>query len=126
MLVLEDERPLVEIIMTKLESNGIDVVTARTTEQAMQYLEDMGTIDAIWLDHYLFGKETGLDFVVKLKSEESKWKSIPVFIVSNTASSGNMQSYMQLGVNKYFVKAEHQLDWITKEIKDFLDSPHEE
>jgi len=122
-LVIEDERPLVAAIEIKLEKNGFSVITARTIEQGMDYLEDVLEIDAIWLDHYLLGGKTGLDLVAKLKSEDSKWKKIPIFVVSNTASSNNVQSYMRLGVSKYCVKAEHRLDEIIGEIKTFLDHP---
>lgn len=71
-LVIEDERPLVLAIETKLEKNGFFVITARTVEQGLNYLDDVSKIDVIWLDHYLLGEKTGLDFVVKLKSEDSK------------------------------------------------------
>jgi len=91
----------------------------------LNYLEDIGNIDAIWLDHYLLGKETGLDFVAKIKAQDGKWKNIPIFVVSNTASSSNVHSYMRLGVSKYYVKAEHRLDEIINEIKLFLDHPEE-
>lgn len=124
-LVIEDERPLIEAIKTKLEKNGFAVTTARTVEQALNYMEDIGTIDAIWLDHYLLGKEDGLDFVTKLKSHDGKWKHIPIFVVSNTASPDKVQSYIRLGISKYYVKAEHRLDEIIKEIRSFLDHPEE-
>ena len=125
MLVIEDERPLVEAIKTKLENNSFEVVTARTVEQALNYLEDLKQVDAIWLDHYLLGKEDGLDFVAKLKSHDGKWKQIPIFVVSNTASADKVQSYIRLGISKYYVKAEHRLDGIINEIKSFLDDPEE-
>lgn len=124
-LVIEDERPLVQAIKTKLENNGFAVTTARTVEQALNYLEDIGTIDAIWLDHYLLGKEDGLDFVTKLKSHDGKWKKTPIFVVSNTASPDKVQSYIRLGISKYYVKAEHRLDEIINEIKSFLNNPEE-
>ncbi len=124
-LVIEDERPLVEAINTKLEQNGLVVITARTVEQALHYLEDIAAIDAVWLDHYLLGSDNGLDFVAKIKSASSKWKKIPIFVVSNTASSTNVQSYIRLGVKKYYVKAGHRLEGIIKEIKSFLDHPDE-
>jgi len=125
MLVIEDERPLVEAIKTKLENNGFAVVTARTVEQALNYLEDIKQVDAIWLDHYLLGKEDGLDFVSKIKQDGAKWKNIPIFVISNTASSNNVHSYMRLGIKKYYVKADHRLDGIVNEIKSFLDNPEE-
>ena len=124
-LVVEDERPLLEAIKTKLENNGFAVTTARTVEQAINYLEDLERVDVIWLDHYLLGKEDGIDFVAKIKSHDGKWKHIPIFVVSNTASADKVQSYIQLGISKYFVKAEHRLDGIINEIKSLLDHPEE-
>lgn len=122
-LVVEDERPLVQAIETKLEQNGFDVITARTIKQGMHYLEDVPSIDALWLDHYLPGEKTGLDFVAELKKTGSTWKKLPIFIISNTASSSNVRSYMRLGVSKYAVKSDHRLDQIIKDIIIFLKKP---
>lgn len=122
-LLIEDERPLINAIQRKLESSGFFVLTARTVKQGMSYMEDIPEIDAIWLDHYLLGEETGLDFVTKLKSSSSKWKNLPIFVVSNTASSSNVQTYIQLGVDDYYVKAENRLDEIIGKIKLSLKHP---
>ncbi len=124
-LVVEDERPLIEAIKTKLEKTGFAVVTARAVEQAINYLEDIEHIDAIWLDHYLLGKEDGLDFVTKLKHAEAKWKHVPIFVVSNSATAAKVRSYMRLGVNKYFVKSEYRLDQIIGDIRSYLEHPKE-
>ena len=124
-LVIEDERPLSEAIKMKLENNGFTVITARTVEQALNYLEDIENIKAIWLDHYLLGKEDGLDLVSKIKQDGAKWKKLPIFVVSNTATPDKIQSYIRLGISKYYVKAEHRLDGIINEIKLFLDHPEE-
>lgn len=119
-LVIEDERPLLEAIKKKLENNDLEVVTARTVEQALSYLEDLSVVDGIWLDHYLLGKEDGLDLVAKLKNEDSVWKHIPIFVVSNTASEDKVKAYMQFGVDKYFVKSEFRLDQIIVALKESL------
>ena len=124
-LVVEDERPLASAIKAKLERSGFAVVTSRTVQQTLDYLEDIGVVDAIWLDHYLLGKENGLDFVTKLKARDGKWKNTPIFVVSNTASPDKVQSYMRLGVHKYYTKADHRLDEIISEIKSFLENPKE-
>lgn len=116
-LVVEDEKPLLDAIKIKLEKNGIDVVTARTVEQAKQYVVDLPKIDAIWLDHYLLGKENGLDFVAWCKEDENaKCKLIPIFVVSNTASPDKVATYMSLGAKEYFIKANHRLDEIIAQI----------
>jgi DNA-binding response OmpR family regulator len=99
-LVIEDERPLVGVIQTKLEKTGFDVVTARTVDQGLHYMQE-------------------------ITSKKSKWTKIPIFVVSNTASNTNMQSYLRLGVNVYSVKAEHRLDEIANDIKLFLNKPNE-
>ena len=121
-LIVEDETPLLEAIKKKLEINDFSTISARSVEQAMNYLNDGVEIDAIWLDHYLLGKKTGLDFVAKIKEDNSKWKHIPVFLVSNTASSDKKIAYLQLGINKYYTKAEYPLDKIIQEIKNFFES----
>lgn len=114
-LVVEDEQALSDIIKKKLELTGLQAVCARTVDQAIAYLQDIPSIQAVWLDHYLLGKENGLDLVVRMKEEE-KWQSIPIFVVSNTATADKQKSYLHLGVNNYFVKAEHSLEEIIKAI----------
>ena len=121
-LVIEDELPLIKIIKTKLEKNEIDVAIFRTVAQAIKHLEKVETVDAIWLDHYLPGKENGIDFVAQLKAPKSKWSKVPIFVVSNTASNENVKSYKKLGVSKYYVKAVNRLDKIIKEIKPMMGS----
>jgi DNA-binding response OmpR family regulator len=120
-LVVEDELPLMEAIETKLRLNNFEVVTARTAEQAFDYLENM-EIKVLWLDHYLLGKENGLDIVSKIKNND-KYKNIPIFVVSNTASSDKVQSYINFGVSKYYVKSDVRLDKIIEDIKEYLEKP---
>jgi two-component system response regulator VicR len=124
-LVVEDERPLAEAIRMKLEGAGFDVVVARTGEQAFDYLNELKQIDAVWLDHYLLGKANGLDVVVKLKSKESPWRHIPVFVVSNTASQDKVQSYVQMGVDKYYVKAQYRLADIIADVERSMKTSRE-
>lgn len=124
-LVVEDELPLLEAIKLKLTKSGFSVVTARSVEQAVNHIKDIEKVDAIWLDHYLLGKENGLDFVVKCKSENSWCRHIPIFVVSNTASADKVQAYLQLGVSKYYVKAEKRLDEIIKEMSEEIDKQQE-
>ncbi len=136
-LVLEDERPLLEAITAKLQKSGFGVTTARSVEQAfnakldgngegvltvdslaraIQYLEELEQIDAVWLDHSLLGDEDGLDFVKKFKGNGGEWKKIPVFVVSNNENNTTVKAYMSAGVSKYYIKSNHRLDEIVKDI----------
>ncbi|MGB0757301.1 MAG: response regulator [Patescibacteria group bacterium] len=119
-LVVEDERPLLNAISKRLEAAGYMVLTARSAEQAYGYLEDVEGIDVVWLDHYLLGKENGLDILTYLKGPDSKYRDLPVFVVSNTASDKSVKSYMALGAEKYYLKMEHRLDEIIGDIESLL------
>lgn len=119
-LVIEDERPLLEAIKIKLESSGFDVVTATSATQGLNMLRDIPSIDAVWLDHYLSVNESGLDFLTEVKKSDA-WKHIPIFAVTNTASAEHKYSYLELGVAKYYVKADMRLEEIAKDIKEFLE-----
>lgn len=120
-LVLEDEKPLLDAIRIKLEKNGFDVITSRTIDQAKDYISELECVDAIWLDHYLMGKGDGLDFIAWCKEDDNnKCKEIPIFVVSNTASSEKVSTYMSLGARKYFIKSNHKLEEIIKDIKEVL------
>ena len=114
-LVIEDEKPLLEAIRIKLEKSGFLVAVARTAEQGYKLLEDLKKVDVIWLDHYLLGKENGLDLVIQLK-DNKKYQAIPIFIISNTASTDKVKSYIRLGVSKYYVKSNYRLDKIIGDI----------
>lgn len=119
-LVIEDEIPLLKAIRDKLEISGFQIVSARTVKQAIGILEDVGNIDIIWLDHYLLGKEDGLDFVTEIKGRD-QWKHIPIFVISNTASLDKVQSYIRLGADKFYTKANYRLDKIIEDIKECLE-----
>ncbi|MES2314975.1 MAG: response regulator [Patescibacteria group bacterium] len=140
-LVIEDERPLLAVVNTRLKKKGFGVITARSVDEvfnagleenglgiiasksiaeALSYLDDLEKVDAIWLDHNLLGKENGIDFVKKLKANGGFWKKIPIFVISNTESTKTIQSYVDLGISKYYVKSNHRLDEIIKDIGDML------
>ena len=137
-LVIEDERPLLNAISSKLGKSGFNVISARSVEQAFNpkldkkgvglitienieqallHLEGLERMGAVWLDHHLIGNEDGLAFVKKFKANGGKWNKIPVFVVSNAASPKTIRSYITSGVSKYYVKSDHRLDEIIADIQ---------
>jgi two-component system alkaline phosphatase synthesis response regulator PhoP len=115
-LVVEDEKPLADAIRKKLEDNNFLVTTARNAQQAVDYLNELDHIDAIWLDHYLLNGETGFDVLEEVKKEDSKWKDKPVFLISNTVSEDKINKYITFGVEKYYIKANKSLQNIIDDI----------
>ncbi len=114
-LVIEDEKALQAAIKSKLEKNGAEVFSARRVSDAMKILKKAGKVDVIWLDHYLLGEKSGMDFVMEIK-DNKEWGNIPIFVVSNTATHDKIQSYLKLGVHKYYTKSNLKLDDIVQEI----------
>lgn len=117
-LIVEDELPLLNAIKIKMEKNVFNTYSARHVDGALEIIEN-NEISVIWLDHYLLGEENGLDFVSKLKNNE-KNKKIPIFVVSNTATPEKVRTYLKLGINSFFTKANNKLEDIIKEIKNSI------
>ncbi len=122
-LVLEDERQLAKAVRDAFGSRGFEVTVVATVEDGLSELKNMGQVDVIWLDHYLLGTQNGLDFVVQLKNNP-EWQAIPIFVVSNTASTTNIRSYIQLGVSNYYTKADYDINQIINDIEYSLKQPH--
>ena len=120
-LVIEDEKPILATITEALKLEGFGVKTVQTAKDAYAYLRKGGNPSLIWLDHYLLGDETGLDFLVAIKKNE-KWKDIPVFVVSNTASAEIMNEYFEVGIAKYHAKTISKLEEIIKDMKKYLNT----
>jgi len=114
-LVVEDDLSLAKAINKKLELSGFNTVTARSVDDALQCMSSEQP-SVIWLDHYLLGEKDGIDFAGAVKANDD-WKHIPLYIVSNTASNDKVASYNRLGINRYYVKADHRLDEIIADIK---------
>lgn len=119
-MVVEDEDMLLQAISTKMKNMKIDTVSCTTAEQALDYLGSLEEMpDGIWLDYYLKGGMSGVDFLQKLR-EKKAWSKIPVVVVSNTASDDKVKSMLALGAKKYLVKAEHRLDDMIDTICNFI------
>lgn len=119
-LVLEDERQLANAIREAFIVRGFDAIIVSSVSDGLAQLENQKRIDVIWLDHYLLGSGNGLDFVVQLK-HHPEWASIPIFVVSNNESSTNIRSYIELGVNNYYTKADYDINQIINDIEYSLD-----
>lgn len=118
-MVIEDEVLLLQAITKKLQLNGIEVVSCRTGLQALDYLKNLPQLpDLIWLDYYL-GDLDGLDLLKRIK-ENKKWSRIPVCVVSNSANPEKVHNMLDLGAEKYYLKAEHRLEDIIREVVEII------
>jgi len=115
-LVVEDDQALQDAIVLKLKSEGIVPLPAKSCVEAIKILTTERVVDAVWLDHYLFGECDGLAVIKRVK-EDKKWHDVPVFVVSNTITPEKVQPYFDLGAEKYYVKSDYRLEEIVADIK---------
>ena len=118
-LILEDDRQLAGAVREALMGHGFNPIVVGTVEDGIKELKSEKHIDVIWLDHYLLGSGNGVDFVVEVKNHP-KWKNIPIFVVSNTASAPNIRSYLELGIANFYTKADHDIAQIISDIDTAL------
>jgi len=116
-MVVEDEKLLVDAISKKLLINGFDVCEYTHGISAITALiSHTVTPDIIWLDYYL-GDMNGLEFVTEMQKHGI---SVPVVIVSNSASDTKVKTMLALGVKKYLLKAHFRLEEIISELHSML------
>ena len=115
-LILEDERQLARAVREMFSQRGFEAIVVSRVGDGIKELQNRKRVDVIWLDHYLLGTENGLDFVVEVKNNP-EWRSIPIFVVSNNASTTNIKSYIQLGVSNYYTKADYDISQIITDIE---------
>jgi len=118
-MVVEDEDLLLVAIAKKLEVNGYRVVSCKSGKQAIDYLQNMEVKpDAIWLDYHLKDMD-GIVFMSALKSLPTG-STIPVMVVSNSASDEKVHNMLALGARKYMLKAQYRLDDLIAALKEII------
>lgn len=118
-LIIEDEKMLLEVIVKKLNLSGLDPVACTSGEEGLGYLKGNNELPGvIWLDYHLKGMD-GLAFLEEVK-KNPRWEKIPVVVVSNSASSDEVHHMLALGVDKYMLKAEYRLDQIIECVRNFI------
>jgi DNA-binding response OmpR family regulator len=116
-LVVEDEAPLQDAIKLKLKKEGVNYFAASTAEAALDILKNESP-DLIWLDLLLPGMG-GFSFLKQIR-QQPKWQSVPVVIVSVSASPEKIRQAFELNVLDYLVKSQYQLSDIVRRVKVFL------
>lgn len=116
-LVVEDDFFLVQAYQDKFEKEGVNVLTAMDGRTALSFLEK-DPPDAVLLDLMLPGVN-GFDVLVAIK-QNTKWKSVPVIILTNLGQDQDMKRGLSLGANEYIVKANIKISDLVEKIKFYF------
>jgi len=118
-LVVDDDRVMVQILSAHLRERGYNVATAADAMQAVMY-SLRGPLSAIFLDIKLPGG-TGLDVLKKLKSS-ARTTHIPVIIITGLDDPTLPQEARELGADE-FLRKPLDLSRITQVLKRLLGEP---
>lgn len=102
LLIVEDELPLLQAIALQAERAGFTTITARTVPEAAGILKDASRIDVVWVDHFL-AEHFGVELVQAMRHDK-RWKTIPIFLVSNVIEPDIIQQYLKVGIQGYYAK----------------------
>lgn len=116
-LIVEDDIFLVKAYQIKLKAEGFDTLLAKDGTEVMDFLKQEPT-DLIILDLMLPGV-SGFD-VLEIIKKNSKWKNIPVLVVSNLGQEEDMEKVKLMGAKEYIIKSSVKISDIVEKIKKYL------
>ena len=100
-LVIEDERPIIELLEYNLRREGYRVKSVRDGEAGLTYLE-RNPVDLVMLDLMLPGIQ-GLD-VCRILRERSQTKALPIIMLTAKAEEADKVLGLELGADDYVTK----------------------
>ena len=116
-LIVEDEKILLDAIAKKLQKEDYEIVTALDGEEGLEKIEKERPY-LILLD-ILMPKVNGIEVLEKMHNDEELSK-IPVIIISNSGQPVEIEKALSLGVRDYLVKAEFDPDEVLKKVNNVL------
>jgi len=98
-LIIDDDRPLADLLRTRLDSKGYEVLTAHDGESGMALVKQ-DPPDLILLD-VVMPKMDGYTFIRNLRREDET-RDIPVIVVSGKERMKDL--FVLEGITEYFLK----------------------
>lgn len=100
-LIVEDEKDILELVQYNLEKEGYFVIPAASGEQALELLK-RDPVQLIILDLMLPGID-GLE-ICKMIKQEPKTQNIPIIMLTAKSEESDMVIGLQLGADDYITK----------------------
>ena len=116
-LIIEDEKILVEMYKSKLEANNFEVFSAFSSEEGIQILKKEKP-DLVILD-ILLPKENGITFLEKI--EKIKIISdIRIVVFSNYDDPETRKKALKLGAEDYLIKTQCTPREFLEKVKEYF------
>lgn len=116
-LIVEDEKPLVEVLMTKLKGEGFLVESAEDGEVGISMINSWKP-DLILLD-IIMPKMDGYDVLEKLNEDKNQ---TPVIVISNSGQMVEIEKTKKLGAVDHLIKTEFSPEDVLEKINFYLNN----
>jgi DNA-binding response OmpR family regulator len=114
LLLIEDNQHLQRIFYEKFRREGFNVTLADDGRQGLQCAAEIRP-DVVLLD-IMMPNMDGFEVLTHLRDDPAL-SSVPAFILSNRASSNDVQHAMALGARQFFPKGQSPLEDIARQIR---------
>jgi CheY-like chemotaxis protein len=119
-LVIEDNKDLINSYAEALESGGYDTLKALDGYQGLDIMsKNLNSIDLVLLDLMMPGVD-GLEVLRTVMDNEEKYGSLPMVILTNMTSENVIKEAFSLGATSYLVKTDLDYEGLIKEVSKFL------
>lgn len=116
-LLVEDDKFLIEIYTTKFKQAGFSIWIAEDGEECLRKLKEEMP-DILLLDIVL-PSLNGWEILRKIR-EDARLKNIKVVILSNLGEKQEIEKGIKLGAARYLVKAHYTPSEVVEEVKKIL------
>jgi putative two-component system response regulator len=118
LLWIEDDSLISTILSEKFISSKFNLVHTTNGEEALKILEGIIIPDVILIDLVLPGM-SGFEVLEKIRGDD-RLKAVPIVVLSNLSSKGDIEKAYKLGAQKFILKAVTSLDQIVQEVRELL------
>lgn len=116
-LVVDDEKSVVEVLTKKLQLEGYDVSVALDGQEALDKISKE-KFDLILLD-IIMPVLDGMSVLRRLK-ESDETKNIPIIVLTNLQDDDKISEVVIQGQSDYLIKANYSLDDLMAAVKKKL------
>jgi DNA-binding response OmpR family regulator len=114
LLLIEDNQHLQRIFYEKFRREGFNVTVADDGRQGLQCMAEIRP-DVILLD-IMMPNMDGFEVLTRLRADPAL-SGVPAFVLSNRASSNDVQHALALGARQFFPKGQSALEDIARQIR---------
>lgn len=116
-LLVEDEKIIVDVLEKKLVKEGYEVMVAQDGEEGLRKMKEVKP-DLILLD-IVMPKKGGFEVMEEMKKDR-ELKDIPVIVISNSGQPVELDRAQRLGAKDWLIKTEFDPNEVIEKVKKYI------